>query len=489
MDGIISIEEALTFDDVLLLPRYSDINPSDVDLSTRFTRNIALNLPIVSSAMDTVTESSMAIAMARLGGIGVIHRNLSPARQAEEVTRVKRAEFAVVADPYTLTPTQTVSEAKQLMAEKGISGLPVVEGRRLVGIVTSRDIRFTEDQSLRVSDVMTSKDLVTAPEGTTHQEAQAILANHRVEKLLIVNSAYELAGLITMRDLNNITKHPNAAKDGSGRLRAAAAIGATPKDLERAAALVQAGVDALVIDTAHGHSQNVINTVRELKASYPDTDIMAGNVATEDGAQALVAAGVDGVKVGMGPGSICTTRVIAGIGVPQISAIMWSMRACRSAGVPLCADGGIKYSGDVAKALAVGASTVMLGSLLAGTEESPGEIVYMQGKTYKMYRGMGSLGAMVEGSSERYGQDAKAGKDGLIPEGIEGRVPYRGELKKQLHQLAGGVRSAFGYCGSRTMAEFQTGAKLIRISTAGLRESHPHDVTVVREAPNYMIKE
>jgi len=480
-----SIPEGLTFDDVLLLPARSAVLPAEADTRTRLTRTIELNVPIVSSAMDTVTESHMAIALAQQGGIGIIHRNMSIARQAEEVDRVKRSESGMIVDPVTVEPEQKIYEALELMKRFRISGVPVTKNGKLVGILTNRDLRFETRYDLPVSEVMTKENLITVPVGTTLDEAQQILHRHRVEKLLVVDDQYNLKGLITVKDIQKKLKYPNAAKDDHGRLRVGAAIGSGGDFLERAQELVAKKVDVLVIDTAHGHSERVMQAVAAVKKALPDVPLVAGNVATYEGARDLIELGVDGVKVGVGPGSICTTRVVSGAGVPQITAIAEAARAARKAGVPLISDGGIKFSGDITKALAAGADTVMIGSLFAGTDESPGEMILYQGRTFKSYRGMGSLGAMVQGSSDRYAQDPNAK---LVPEGIEGRVPYKGPMAELVYQLVGGLKSGMGYCGCRTIAELQEKARFLRITSAGLKESHVHDVIITKEAPNYRLE-
>lgn len=480
------IKKALTFDDVLLVPAYSDILPRDTDLSTRFTREITLNIPLVSAAMDTVTESRLAIAMAQEGGIGVIHKNLSADEQALEVARVKRHEFGIVIDPITVTPDMRVRDAIALQREHGISGLPVVEGGKLVGIVTNRDLRFEDRLDLPLRQVMTPKEkLVTMHEGATLDEAQALMHQHRLERVLIVNDAFELRGLATVKDIVKNTEHPNACKDAYGQLRVAAAVGVGEGTEERVAKLVAAGVDAIVVDTAHGHSQGVIERVKWVKQNYPRVQVIGGNIATAAAARALVEAGADAVKVGIGPGSICTTRIVAGVGVPQITAISDVAEALEGSGVPLIADGGIRYSGDIAKAIAAGASSCMMGGMFAGTEESPGEVVLYQGRTYKAYRGMGSLGAMSQGSADRYFQDPANNVDKLVPEGIEGRVPYKGSVIAIIYQLVGGVRASMGYCGCATIEQMQKKAEFVEITAAGVRESHVHDVQITKEAPNY----
>lgn len=477
------MREALTFDDVLLLPADSAVLPSEVDTSTFFSRGIVVKLPLVSAAMDTVTESRMAIAMARAGGIGVIHKNLSVEEQAAKVARVKRAESSMISDPFAITPDKTIAEARQLMQERGVSGLPVVDSEgRLVGILTRRDLLFEDDPKTKVRQVMTTRNLVTAPEGTTLREAREILRRHRIEKLPIVGANRQLKGLITAKDLLTRVERPNATLDRKRRLRVAAAVGVGKDAFVRAEALINAEVDAIVIDTAHGHSRMVIDTVKQLRRGFPRVQLIAGNVATVDGALALADAGCDAVKVGVGPGSICTTRVVAGVGVPQLTAIMDCVKALKRRRIPVIADGGIRYSGDIAKSLAAGAATVMMGNLLAGTDESPGEDVLLEGRRYKVYRGMGSLDAMARGSADRYFQEAQTK---FVPEGIVGRVPYRGSVKDVLFQLEGGLRAAMGFCGARTLSEFRQRARFIRITGAGLRESHPHDVTIIKEAPNY----
>lgn len=478
------IKEGLTFDDVLLVPAESGVLPHEVDISTRFSRNIHLNVPIVSAGMDTVTEYRMAIAIAREGGIGVIHKNMSIEAQAAEVDRVKRSEHGIIIDPVYLSPDDTIEDALKLMSRYRISGVPVTVEGRLVGILTNRDLRFEEDFSRPIKEVMTTENLVTAPEGTSIDQARDILKQHRIEKLPIVDEDYKLKGLVTIKDIQKMVKYPNSCKDANGRLRVAAAIGVGAGTFERAQALIDAGVDALVIDTAHGHSLGVIRQVSKIREAFPNVDIIAGNVATGAATKALIEAGVDGVKVGVGPGSICTTRVIAGIGVPQITAIMDAAEAAAKYDVPIIGDGGIKYSGDIVKALASGASCVMMGGLLAGTEESPGEVEIYQGRSFKVYRGMGSLAAMKQGSKDRYFQE-NASK--LVPEGIEGRVPYKGPVADSIFQMLGGVRSGMGYCGAANIPELQNKAEFVKITSAGLIESHPHDVQITKEAPNYHI--
>ncbi|RMH14622.1 MAG: IMP dehydrogenase [Gemmatimonadetes bacterium] len=479
------IKEALTFDDVLLVPGHSKVHPKDTSVRSVLTRSIELNIPLLTAAMDTVTESQMAIAMAREGGMGIIHKNMSVERQAEEVDRVKRSESGMILDPITLSPEHTLRDAHGLMARFSISGVPIVEnGGRLVGIVTNRDLQFETELDRPIRDVMTSESLITAPEGTTLDEAERVLHEHRIEKLPVVDAEGRLKGLITVKDIFKRRRHPNACKDDHGRLRVGAAVGAGPHDLERARALVEAGVDVLVIDTAHGHSEGVLQAVARTKEALPDVQLVAGNVGTSEGARALVERGADAVKVGVGPGSICTTRVVTGVGLPQLTAVMDAVDGVKDE-VPIIADGGIRYSGDIVKALAAGASSVMMGSMFAGTEESPGESFLMEGRRFKTVRGMGSLGAMQEGSADRYFQDPEEDKRKLVPEGIEARVPYKGPMADTVFQLVGGIRSGMGYCGAATLDELRRTAKFIRITPGGLRESHPHDVTITREAPNY----
>jgi len=479
--------EALTFDDVLLMPGHSDILPRDVDVKTQLSRRVSLNIPLVSSGMDTVTEARMAIAVAREGGIGVIHKNMAMERQASEVDKVKRSEHGVIIDPFYLSPDRMLREALDMMGHYRISGVPIVrDGGYLVGILTNRDLRFEEHLDRPIYEVMTKDHLVTAAEGTTLEAAKAILAQHRIEKLPLVDGQGRLRGLITIKDIEKARKFPQAAKDASGRLLVAAAVGVGADSMDRAEALVGARVDVIVVDTAHGHSDGVLNMVRRLKEAFPDIDIIGGNVATGEGALALIAAGADGIKVGVGPGSICTTRVVAGIGVPQISAVFDAYQAAREHGVPIIADGGVRWSGDVVKALAAGASSVMLGSLFAGTEESPGDMEIYKGRSFKVYRGMGSLGAMREGSSDRYFQE-DFDVEKLVPEGIEGRVPYRGTLADTVYQLIGGLRAGMGYTGSHTLDELRENGRFVRISNAGLAESHPHDVQITKESPNYSL--
>ena len=477
------VPEALTFDDVLLVPSFSSVLPAEVDTATKLTRNIRLNIPLVSAAMDTVTESRLAIALARQGGLGFIHRNMPIERQAEEVDRVKRSESGMIVDPITMSPENKIHEALELMKRYHISGVPITREGKLVGILTNRDLRFETRLDMPIGEVMTKENLVTVGVGTTLEEAEEILQKHRIEKLLVVDEDYVLKGLITVKDIQKKLDYPIAAKDAHGRLLVGAAVGASGDYLERAQALAAKSVDVLAIDTAHGHSSRVADAVKELRRALPDLQLVAGNVATAEAVKDLVSLGVDAVKVGIGPGSICTTRVISGAGVPQITAIHECAKPAHEAGVPLIADGGIKYSGDVTKAVAAGADCVMIGSLLAGTEESPGETVLYQGRTYKAYRGMGSMGAMASGSSERYGQDPAGGK--LVPEGVEGRVPYKGLLGDLVHQLVGGVKSGMGYCGCGTIPELQKKTRFVRVSSAGLREAHVHDVLITKEAPNY----
>jgi len=483
------VRKALTFDDVLLVPAHSLVVPRDVSLRTRLTTSISLNIPLLSAAMDTVTEARLAIAMAQEGGLGIVHKNMTPARQAAEVAKVKRFESGVVKDPITIPPSMSVRQVLALTQQYKISGLPVVEGRRVVGIVTNRDLRFETNLDQPVANIMTRSDkLVTVPEGTELERAKSLMHQHRLERVLVVNGNQELLGLITVKDIQKSTEHPEACKDQLGRLRVGAAVGTGADTNERVEALVAAGVDVIVVDTSHGHSQGVLDRVAAIKKRYASVQVIGGNIATAAGARALADHGADGVKVGIGPGSICTTRIVAGVGMPQISAIQ---DALSGAGhdVPLIADGGIRYSGDVAKAIAAGASSVMLGSLFAGTEESPGDIELYQGRSYKSYRGMGSLGAMQQGSSDRYFQDAEGegAAEKLVPEGIEGRVPYKGSLVNVVHQLMGGLRAAMGYCGCPTIEELRTRAEFVEITSAGVRESHVHDVQIVKEAPNYRV--
>ncbi len=482
------IGEGLTFDDVLLVPQRSQVLPREVDVSSQFTRKIRLNIPIVSAAMDTVTESRLAIALAREGGIGIIHKNLTIQEQAEEVDRVKRSESGMIDNPITLSSDRTVADALALMAKYSISGIPIVDGGKLVGILTNRDLRFEVDKNRRIEEVMTRAPLITAPAGTTLEQAESLLQKHRIEKLPVVDADGNLKGLITVKDIQKKRQYPNAAKDGRGRLLVGAAVGVTRDVEERAAALVEANVDVIVVDTAHGHSEGVLQTVRRLKKQLGDrVQLVAGNVATAEATEELIDAGVDAVKVGIGPGSICTTRVVAGVGVPQITAIMTCTEVCARHGVPLIADGGIRQTGDIAKALAAGADTVMLGNLLAGTEESPGELTYMDGRAYKVYRAMGSLSAMKRGSGDRYFQEGESDVKKLVPEGIEGRIPYRGKLSEVVYQLVGGLRASMGYCGTANIQQFKERSRFIRMTMAGLRESHPHDIQITHEAPNYRI--
>lgn len=479
------IKTAYTFDDLLLVPGASKVIPSDVDVSTRLTKNIKLNIPLVSAAMDTVTEYRAAIALAREGGIGIIHKNMTIEEQAREVERVKKSESGMIIDPVTVEEDQLVAEVQALMVSNKISGVPVLKGRKLVGIVTNRDLRFVSDGNLKVRDVMTSKNLVTAPVGITLEKSKALLHEHRIEKLLVVDDKKNLKGLITIKDIEKVRKYPNAAKDDKGRLLVGAAIGVSRNILLQAEMLINNGVDVLVVDSAHGHSQNVINTVKAICKTFPGTEVIAGNVATAEGARALIAAGASGVKVGVGPGSICTTRIVAGVGVPQMTAIKECSDAARKHGVPVIADGGIKFSGDITKAIGIGAHSVMIGSLFAGADETPGETFLYQGRTYKGYRGMGSIGAMKSGSSDRYFQEGVESPSKLVPEGIEGKVPYRGPISEMIYQLVGGLRSGMGYVGARDIKELQKNARFVRITAAGLKESHVHDVIITREAPNY----
>ena len=480
--------DAYTFDDVLIVPLKSDVLPTEVRTNTKLTSRIELNVPIVSSAMDTVTESRLAIALAQQGGIGIIHRNMPIDKQAAEADKVKRSESGMIVDPITMAPNDKIEDAVKLMAHYKISGVPITENGRLVGILTNRDLRFETRFHLPIREVMTKENLVTVPVGTTLEEAQRLLHKHRIEKLLVVDKNQNLKGLITVKDITKRIKYPLASKDNQGRLRVGAAIGATGDYIERMSELVRAKVDVIVVDTAHGHSSRVVEAVKEVKRRLPDVDVIAGNIATEEAARDLVKAGVDAVKVGMGPGSICTTRVVSGVGMPQITAIITCARATHEANVPLIADGGIKFSGDITKALAAGADAVMIGSLFAGTDESPGETILYQGRTFKSYRGMGSLGAMQAGSRDRYGQDQEA-PNKLVPEGIEGRVPYKGPLSSMVLQLIGGLRSGMGYCGANTIEELQNKTRFVKITDASLRESHVHDVFITKEAPNYQLDE
>ena len=480
------IKRALTFDDVLLVPAYSNLLPRDAELKTSLSRNIQLQIPLISAAMDTVTEARLAIAMAQEGGIGMIHKNLPPLAQAAEVRRVKRYESGIVSDPITVGPEMPIRAVLEISRQHKISGLPVVQGKVVIGIVTNRDLRFETRLDDPVSSIMTPGDrLVTVPEGASLEDAQALMHKHRIERVLVVNAEHELRGLITVKDILKATEHPLAAKDRQGKLRVGAAIGTGADSEERAERLVAAGVDVLVVDTAHGHSQGVIDQVRRIKTHYPSVDVIGGNIATGQAAIALLEAGADAVKVGIGPGSICTTRIVAGVGVPQISAISDVAAALGTSGVPLIADGGVRFSGDIAKAIAAGASSVMMGSMFAGTEEAPGEVILYQGRSYKSYRGMGSLGAMQEGAADRYFQDASANVEKLVPEGIEGRVPYKGSILSILHQLCGGIRASMGYCGCRDLSEMRSKAQFVEITSAGMRESHVHDVQITKEAPNY----
>lgn len=479
---------ALTFDDVLVLPAYSEILPSEVDTSTYLTKEIKLNIPLVSAAMDTVTESQTAITMARMGGIGIIHKNMSIERQAIEVETVKKSESGMIVDPKTVEPEQKIYDALKIMEKYKISGVPVVKNKKLVGILTNRDLRFETNFNKKVEDVMTKENLVTVPPGITMEEAIKVLHEHRIEKLLVVNDNYELVGLITIKDIQKAKKYPNAAKDSLGRLRVGAAVGVGTDFLDRVDALIENDVDVVVIDTAHGNSKKVIESIKIFKKKYPEVQLIAGNIATEDGAENLIRAGVDAVKVGIGPGSICTTRVVAGIGVPQITAVIDCYKVCSKYNIPLIADGGIKFSGDIVKAIAAGADTVMIGNLFAGTEESPGETILFQGRSYKIYRGMGSLEAMKQGSKDRYFQEEVQDELKFVPEGIEGRVPYKGPLSESVYQLVGGLKAGMGYAGCKTINDLKTKAKFIQITNAGLRESHVHDVIITKEAPNYRVE-
>ena len=480
------IGEGLTYDDVLLVPGYSEVLPREVDITTRFTRNIRINVPIVSAAMDTVTESQMAIAMAREGGIGVLHKNMTIAQQATKVRKVKRAESGMIMDPVTLPKDALVRDAKASMREHSIGGIPIVDNQlKLIGIVTNRDLRFEKNNERPISEVMTSENLVTVSEGTSLSEAEVILQKNRIEKLPVVDDNYKLIGLITFRDITKLTQKPIANKDQYGRLRVAAALGVTPDATERAEALVSAGVDALVIDTAHGHSKGVVGILKEVKQAFPNLEIIVGNIATAEAAKYLVDAGADAVKGGIGPGSICTTRVVAGVGFPQFSAVLEVAAGIKGSGVPVIADGGIRYTGDIPKAIAAGADTVMLGSLLAGTKESPGETIIYEGRKFKSYRGMGSVEAMKEGSKDRYFQDVEDDIKKLVPEGIVGRVPYKGDLYESMHQFIGGLRAGMGYCGAKDVATLQESGRFVKITFSGINESHPHDVTITKESPNY----
>ena len=480
------IGEGLTYDDVLLIPAFSEVLPRDVSIQTKFTRNISLNVPIVSAAMDTVTESKMAIAMAREGGIGVLHKNMSIEEQAMKVRKVKRAESGMIIDPITLPISATVKDAKSNMREHSIGGIPIVDAKgKILGIVTNRDLRFEKNDDRPISEVMTSTNLVTVAEGTSLEDAEGILQENKIEKLPVVNSEDQLVGLITFRDITKLTQKPIANKDSFGRLRVAAAIGVTGDALERATALVKAGVDAIIIDTAHGHTQGVVNVLKEVKKSFPDLEVVVGNIATAEAAKFLVKAGADAVKVGIGPGSICTTRVVAGVGFPQFSAVLEVAAAIKGSGVPVIADGGIRYTGDIPKAIAAGADCVMLGSLLAGTKESPGETIIYEGRKFKSYRGMGSVEAMKQGSKDRYFQDVEDDIKKLVPEGIEGRVPYKGDLFESIHQFVGGLRAGMGYCGAKDIETLKKTGKFVKITSSGIHESHPHDVTITKESPNY----
>ncbi len=483
------VQKALTFDDVLLVPAYSAVLPRDVQLTTKVSRNIALNIPLVSAAMDTVTEASLAIALAQEGGIGIVHKNMPPAKQAAEVLKVKRHEAGVLRDPITITQDMTVRDAIDLQRSNKISGLPVVEGKRVVGIVTNRDLRFETRYEAPIREIMTPRErLVTVREGASLEEAKELMHKHRLERVLVIDDNDILRGLITVKDITKATEHPLASKDELGKLRVGGAISTGPDSDERAERMVKAGVDLLVVDTAHGHHQGVLDRVKWVKKNFPDVDVVGGNVATEDAAKALLDAGADGVKVGIGPGSICTTRIVAGVGVPQITAVANVARALAGTGVPLIADGGIRYSGDVSKALAAGAYAVMMGGMFAGTEEAPGEVILFQGRSYKSYRGMGSLGAMTEGSAERYFQDNDSNVDKFVPEGIEGMVPYKGSVLAIIYQLVGGLRSSMGYCGCGSIDEMRTKAQFVEITAAGMRESHVHDVRITKEAPNYRLE-
>lgn len=480
------VGEGLTYDDVLLVPNYSEILPREVSIKTKFSKNITLNVPIVSAAMDTVTESAMAIAMAQEGGIGVLHKNMSIKKQAAEVRKVKRAESGMIIDPVTLPLDAVVGDAKAAMQKYGIGGIPVVDADQILkGIVTNRDLRFEKNNDRLITEVMTSSHLVTAPEGTTLAQAEEILQENKIEKLPVVNSENKLVGLITFRDITKLTQKPNANKDKYGRLRVAAALGVTADAVERATALVNAGVDAVIIDTAHGHTKGVVDVLKQVKAAFPDLDVVVGNIATPEAALYLAQNGADAVKVGIGPGSICTTRVVAGVGFPQFSAVLEVAAALRGTGVPVIADGGIRYTGDIPKAIAAGADCVMLGSLLAGTKESPGETIIFEGRKFKSYRGMGSVEAMKEGSKDRYFQDVEDDVKKLVPEGIVGRVPYKGELNESMLQFIGGLRAGMGYCGAKDVETLQTTGRFVRITTSGIGESHPHNVTITKEAPNY----
>ncbi|MGB0974177.1 MAG: IMP dehydrogenase [Flavobacteriaceae bacterium] len=480
------VGEGLTYDDVLLVPAYSEILPREVSISTKFTKNITINIPIISAAMDTVTESAMAIAIAREGGIGVLHKNMTIEAQANEVRKVKRSESGMIIDPITLPQDATVADAKMNMKEHKIGGIPIVDADGLlIGIVTNRDLRFEKNNSRKISEVMTSENLVTTTEGTSLKEAEGILQENKIEKLPVVNANNKLVGLITFRDITKVTLKPNANKDQYGRLRVAAALGVTADVVERTEALVNAGVDAVIIDTAHGHTKGVVDVLKAVKAKFPQLDVIVGNIATAEAAKYLVEAGADGIKVGIGPGSICTTRVVAGVGYPQFSAVLEVAAAVKGSGVPVIADGGIRFTGDIPKAIAAGADCVMLGSLLAGTKESPGETILLQGRKFKSYRGMGSVEAMKKGSKDRYFQDVEDDIKKLVPEGIVGRVPYKGELQESIHQFVGGLRAGMGYCGSKDIETLKNTGRFVKITASGINESHPHDVTITKEAPNY----
>jgi len=480
------IADGITFDDVLLVPAKSDFVPSQAETSTQLTNNITINIPIVSAAMDTVTESALAIALAQEGGVGIIHKNLSVEEQKREVAKVKRSEHGVILDPVTLSPGQAVRRAQELMNEQNVSGIPIVEGKKLVGILTRRDLKFLKDYDVKINSVMTKDNLITGPAGTSLEQAKEILQKHKIEKLLLVNGKGELAGLITMRDIDRVQQYPLAAKDKRGRLRTGAAVGV--QDYKRIAALIETEVDIIVVDTAHGHSQNVIDTVKSIKDKY-DIDVVAGNIATAEAAEDLISAGANAIKVGIGPGAICTTRVISGVGVPQVSAIINCSKVADKHNIPVIADGGIRQSGDITKAIAAGASSVMIGSLFAGLKESPGQLVIYKGRQFKEYRGMGSLGAMVKGSAERYGQKKTTETSKLVPEGVEGRVPYRGNLSDFVYQLVGGLRAGMGYCGARSIEQLRKDSRFTRISAASVSESHPHDIQITKEAPNYSAME
>lgn len=483
----IEFKDGLTFDDVLLIPQESAVLPKDVDISSYLTSSIKLNIPLISAAMDTVTEANLAIAMAREGGIGIIHKNMSIKSQALEVEKVKKSESGIIVNPITMRPEQTIKEALDVMREYSISGLPITVGKKLVGILTNRDLRFETNLEKKIEDIMTKENLVTAPVGATHNDSKKLLHKYKIEKILVVNDAYELNGLITIKDIEKAENNPNSCKDSFGRLRVGGAAGVTGDSIERIQALVSAGVDVVCIDTAHGHSKGVIEKIKEVKKLFPDTQFIVGNIATQEAAEALIKAGADAIKVGIGPGSICTTRIIAGIGVPQVTAILDCVQIAKKYNIPVIADGGIKYSGDIVKAIALGANSVMIGSLFAGTEESPGETILYQGRSYKMYRGMGSIGAMKKGSKDRYFQDNVTSDIKLVPEGIEGRVPYKGNISSSIYQLLGGLKSGMGYVGANTLNSLNERAKFVKISPAGLKESHVHDVIITKEAPNYRL--